>query len=175
MKLFLIGMPGSGKTYLGRQLANALKLKFIDLDSQIEKQEHEYIKNIVNVKGEDYFRIQENQILKKIVGNQQILVSCGGGVPMFFDNLETMKREGIVIWINTDLSLISDRIKQNRSRRPMFDGLNDEEIDKKVVQLYQIREKVYKKADINLELKHSLNNPLSAVIQKIMKITRSRK
>jgi len=175
MKLFLIGMPGSGKTYLGRQLANALKLKFIDLDTQIEKQEHEYIKNIVKAKGEDYFRVQENQVLKNISENKQILVSCGGGAPMYFDNLATMKKQGIVIWINTDLSIIAERIKQNRSRRPMFDGLNDLEIDIKIANLYQIREKFYKKADINVELKHNLNNPLSAVIQKVMKIMRYRK
>lgn len=175
MKLFLIGMPGSGKTYLGRQIALTLKIKFIDLDSIIENDEKVSIKQLIQEKGEAYFRQKENLELKKVGIENNVIVSCGGGVPMYFDNLEFMKKEGIVIWLNTKLSLISSRIKQNRTRRPMFIDLTDSEIDQKIFNLFNQREKFYKKADIVYSFNGDKKNMLSAVIQRIIIFSRHKK
>lgn len=161
-------MPGSGKSYLGKKLALSLKLKFYDLDHLIEKKENQTIKQIISINGEDHFRHLETSILKGLEKENNIVISCGGGAPMFFDNLEFMKKHGIVIWLNTNLNTISSRIQKNLTRRPMFEGLNSLEIDSKLSELFIQREKKYKKADFEINILGKEKQSLSSVIQIVM-------
>jgi shikimate kinase len=172
MRLYIIGMPASGKSLLGKQLALSLNLRYIDLDIQLEKTEGCYIRDIISNKGHQYFREKERDCLHTILNEQHIVVSCGGGTPMFFDNIDKMKKSGIVIWLNADLSLISKRIKQNITRRPLFSELNDKEIDAKVRELYQEREKKYKLSDIKIFINERSKNTLSSVIQQVVKFNK---
>lgn len=169
MRLYLIGMPASGKSLLGKQLALSLNLRYIDLDLQLEKTEGCYIRDIIAKHGYQYFREKEKACLRSILNENQIVVSCGGGTPMFYDNIEKMKKSGIVIWLNADLSLISQRIKQNITRRPLFSELNEAEIDQKVRELYKEREEIYKLSDVKIVIKNHSKNLLSSVIQQVMR------
>jgi shikimate kinase len=169
MKIFVVGMPGSGKTFIGKKLSLSLKLKFYDLDIQIEKDEQQSIKQIIYSKGEAYFRKIESGVLRKLEGEKNIVISCGGGTPLFYDNMEFMKRNGIVIWINTDLSLIKERIQKNITRRPQFEGLDDVEIGIKIHDLYQLRQQSYKKSDIEIKINGKEINLLNTVIQQVIK------
>lgn len=169
MRLYLIGMPASGKSLLGKQLALSLNLRYIDLDLQLEKTEGCYIRDIIAKHGYQYFREKEKACLHSILNENQIVVSCGGGTPMFYDNIEKMKKSGIVIWLNADLSLISQRIKQNITRRPLFSELNEAEIDQKVRELYKEREEIYKLSDVKIVIKNHSKNILSSVIQQVMR------
>lgn len=175
MRLYLIGMPGTGKTHFGRLMAKSLSLQFFDLDEQIEKRESALVRQIIIDKGEAYFRNCEHQVLEELSKHNHCVISCGGGAPMFFNNMEIMKNSGIVIWINTDLSLIAKRIAQNITRRPLFMGLNEAEILQKLHEIYAIRKKVYQKADLVSEINAQHNNSLTSVIQRVIKLSQRRK
>jgi shikimate kinase len=175
MKIYITGMPGTGKTHFGRVLSQTIGLRFFDLDEMIEKKEGEIIRNIIKDKGEPYFRKIENEQLIEASKLNNCIVSCGGGTPMFYDNVEVMKRTGLVLWLNTDLDIIAKRIAQNKTRRPLFMGLSEHEIREKLSEIYEKRKKIYAKADILIDNLNSYNVTLSPVIQKIMKFSKNRK
>ncbi len=174
MKIYIIGMPGTGKTHFGRILAQSIGLQFFDLDEMIESSEGDMIRNIIKNKGEDHFRKTEKDMLLSASRRNNCIISCGGGTPVFFDNLDVMKKTGIVIWLNTDLGIIAKRIAQNKTRRPLFMGLSEHEIRGKLNEIYEKRKKNYAKADILIDNIHSSNILLSPVIQKIMRFSKSR-
>lgn len=172
MKLFIIGMPGSGKSYFGRKLSKTLHLKFVDLDEAIEKESGKKIKEIISKDGEDTFRQIEKDVLRSFDQTNQILISCGGGTPIYHDNIKWMKNQGVILWLNTNLDKISERISKNLTRRPMFLGLNQQEIELKIKELYEKRRKIYQQADIIVESGKSGSVLLSVVIQQIMEHSR---
>jgi shikimate kinase len=94
---------------------------------------------------------------------------------MFYNNIEIMKSTGIVIWVNTDLNLIARRILQNITRRPLFMGLNEEQILIKLHEIYDLRKKKYAKADLVSEINTAHNTSLTSVIQGVIKISQRRK
>ncbi len=168
MKIYLIGMPGSGKTFLGRKLAQALKLQFTDLDESIEKKEQQMIRQIIQEKGETYFRECEQELLHQTEHKNNFVISCGGGTPIFYNNMEWMKKHGIVIWLNTPLPIISERILKNITRRPLFMGLSKEELNIKIEDLLKKRNPIYKKAHISIEINLKNKSSLSSVIQDVI-------
>ena len=87
MVFFLIGMPGTGKSSVGKNVAKLLDFNFIDLDKLIEKKSDSTITEIWQKFGEDYFRNLESKTLKEISVLQNTLVSCGGGTPCYFENI----------------------------------------------------------------------------------------
>lgn len=169
LRVYIIGMPGTGKTHFGRLLSQSLKMQFFDLDEMVEKKELATIRHIVTEKGEPYFREQEHEMLKKTLCYNNCVVSCGGGTPFHYNNMELMKSNGIVIWLNTDLHIIKKRIAQNSTRRPLFLGLSEAEIMEKLSVLYENRRKTYAKADVAIDHNQQHTVPLSVVIQKIIK------
>ena len=95
MKIFLIGLPGSGKSTIGKSLALELSYPFIDLDLDIEKAEGRTIKQIFKQMHEGYFRQLESKALKKYCQSQDSFVmATGGGAPCFFDNMEQINQAG---------------------------------------------------------------------------------
>ena len=173
LTVYIIGMPGTGKTHFGRTLAQSMKMQFYDMDELVERNEKTNIRQLVQDKGENYFRNLEHQILKSTLNYNNCVIACGGGTPLHFNNMELMKSNGIVLWLNTDLSIIRSRIAQNITRRPMFIGMNDAELQEKLRDLYEKRRKVYVKADVSIEHNAQGSISLSAVIQRIMKLSRA--
>lgn len=169
MKLYIIGMPGSGKTYLGRQLAQSLKLQFADLDEIIEKQTRQTIRHYIEEKGETDFRLREHETLKSTASLNNIVISCGGGTPVFFDNMEWMKKHGTVIWLNTPIDIISERISKNITRRPLFMGLSRDEINEKLNKIFAQRQVFYRKAHFFVDGHNAYKPSLNSVIQRIIK------
>src|SRR5436189_5502924 len=93
MKIFLIGMPGAGKSTLGRPLAAALNLPFVDLDKEIEKHEQKSIPEVFELRGEDYFRKSESTLLKSWAeSNRSFVLATGGGAPCFHDGIEVINK-----------------------------------------------------------------------------------
>src|SRR3954462_12798074 len=100
MRVFLIGFMGSGKTHWGRQLATQLKIPFFDLDEVITEKEKKTVTQIFAQHGEEVFRIKEKERLEQLIDEYgSMVLSCGGGTPCFFNNVERMKKYGIVVWL----------------------------------------------------------------------------
>lgn len=133
MKIFLIGLPGSGKTTLAKQLASKIPLPYMDLDQEIEKAEQKTIPQIFKDKKEDYFRKVESQLLKAwCTSDMSFVMATGGGAPCFFDNLKVMNDAGITIFLDVPTMEIAKRIVSSKGEeRPLLkasglDGLKDQ-------------------------------------------------
>lgn len=132
MKVFLLGLPGSGKTTLGRKLAAELQLPFIDLDKEIEKTEGKPIREIFAAKKEEYFRRLESTELKKWCDKPtDFVMATGGGAPCFFDNIDVINRAGKSIFLDVPASEVARRMSMSPiEKRPLLaaggiDGLKD--------------------------------------------------
>ena len=150
--IFLIGMPSSGKSTLGRQLAKRLDYQFIDMDDLIVSQEISTISEIFKYKGEDYFRQVESKILKGIKPNQNLVVATGGGVPCFFDNMDFIKDNGTSIFLNVQPEDLLKRIQKSEvNNRPLIDKKKSNEVLlNELKERYEHRLKFYEQADIQV-------------------------
>ncbi|MBS1477431.1 MAG: shikimate kinase [Acholeplasmatales bacterium] len=116
MKYYLIGLPGSGKSTIGRELAHELNFKFVDTDRLIEKK-YGNISKIFNEHGESYFRDIETETLKGLMDLDDVVISCGGGIVEREINKEYMN--GIVVYLDASLKEINSRLT-NDSSRPLM-------------------------------------------------------
>jgi shikimate kinase len=151
--IFLIGMPSSGKSTLGRQLAKRLDYQFIDMDDLIVNQELSSVFDIFKYKGEDYFRKVESKVLKGIKPNQKLIVATGGGVPCFFDNMDFVKANGISIFLNVQPEDLLKRIQKSEgNNRPLIDKKKSNEVLlNELKERYENRLKFYEQADIQID------------------------
>jgi shikimate kinase len=151
--IYLIGMPSSGKSTLGRQLAKRLDYQFVDMDDLIVNQELSSIADIFKYKGEDYFREVESKILKGIKPNNKMVVATGGGVPCFFDNMDFIKTNGISIFLNVLPEDLLKRIqKSDGNNRPLIDKKKSETVLlDELRERYENRLKFYEQADIQID------------------------
>jgi shikimate kinase len=148
MKIFLIGLPGSGKTTTGKELAKNLGVPFIDLDVEIETKEKRNIQQLFKVLGEGYFRKVESAILKEWCNSESdFVMATGGGTPCFFDNMEILNKAGKSIFFDVPTKEIAGRIKKSQlNKRPLFENLHDEELKDKIEFLRSQRLRFYKMA-----------------------------
>jgi shikimate kinase len=151
--IFLIGMPSSGKSTLGRQLAKQLNFQFVDMDDLIVNQELSSVFEIFKYKGEDYFRQVESKILKSVKPNQKLIIATGGGVPCFFDNMDFIKANGISIFLNVPPEDLLKRIQKSEgNNRPLIDKRKTDEILlDELKKRYESRLQFYQQADIQID------------------------
>ena len=128
MRIFLTGLPGSGKTYLGKLWADDNGLSFYDLDELIEQEERMTIEKIFAVYGEDYFREKEAAVLRNTDRFENCIVACGGGTPCFFDNMEWMNRNGITVFLDEDRENVMHHLLNDKKIRPLLQGRNTAEL-----------------------------------------------
>ena len=139
--IILTGMPGSGKTSVGKLLAQVLNMEFIDSDFEIEKSENLTISQIFELKGEKYFRNIEHEIIKQIFKSQNQILSIGGGA---FENPQTQEfllNNANVIYLQASPEIIYQRTRSDNTRPLLKDNNSD-----KIKKLLQNREKNYKLA-----------------------------
>lgn len=152
MKIFLLGLPGSGKSTLGRKLAAAIKVPFLDLDVSIEKSVGLTVREIFKNYGEDFFRKQESEILHELALNTPVFVmATGGGAPVFFDNMNFMNRLGNTIFLDVPSREIANRIlNSNKEERPLLANLAPDELKDQIEFLRSQRLSFYNQAKIKL-------------------------
>lgn len=165
-RIYLIGMPGSGKSTLGKKLASALHWQFIDLDLQIEAKEKSSIEDLFSNKGEQAFREIESSTLKSCLTNR-VVIACGGGTAAFHDNMEFMLNQGWVAYLSANPAFLKDRILQSKQNRPLFKGLNSVELEKKLVEMLESRESFFSKAHAKIKLP---NESLKSLIDEAFKV-----
>jgi shikimate kinase len=151
VRLFIIGYKNSGKTTLGKKLAVRLNLEFIDLDDYIEKQAGKTIPEIFTEAGEKEFRRIERNALCRVIGQDNILVSTGGGVPCYHDNMTRMEKCGIVIYLKADDETLIERLKTAAIDRPLVKGKSEAEFRSYLAELRNRCEHHYSRAHIIAE------------------------
>ncbi len=144
-------MPGSGKSTFGRELAAKMNREFVDLDKLIEKKHNMSIQEIFEKHGEVGFRKSETEILKETNHQNNLVVSCGGGTASFNNNLNWINENAVSIFLDTNISVIKQRISRNKNSRPMYNGLNEQQIDEKVDELWEQRKNNFKNAHISIK------------------------
>jgi len=165
MLIFLIGLPGSGKTTLGKQLAKQLHYVFSDLDEAIVKTQQSTIEEIFLNEGETTFRLYESQCLKAYDKEDNIIVSTGGGAPCFHQNMEWMNENGLSIFLNPPLTELAKRLKaSDNSHRPMLKGKSENDLLSFLETKIKERSLFYSQSKITIEK----NNPsVTDIIEKI--------
>jgi len=160
--LVLVGMMGTGKSTIGKEVAKKLKIEFIDTDALIENDANLSIAEIFKKNGEKYFRELEEKIFLKIKNDKVKIISVGGGA--FINDVIRKKilKEYLSIWLNMDEDLIISRIKRNAKKRPMVYQKN---IEKSIKNLKKTRDQIYKLD--NYEINCNLNSK-NKIIEKII-------
>ena len=128
--LFLVGYMGCGKSTLGRKLARRLGVDFIDTDALVEEREGASVADVFRYEGEVCFRRIEREVLEETVGaGEAAVVSTGGGLPVWGDNMAYMNRAGRTVYLRRTAEQIARRLSPyGRRKRPRPQGLNDEEL-----------------------------------------------
>lgn len=147
-KIYLVGLPASGKTTTAQWLAQKMGWSFVDLDQMIESQLQMDISDIFEMHGEDFFREVEAKCLRETEQLERVVVGCGGGTVAYYGNMDWMKMHGLTLFLNTSLDVLVSRIGENLSRRPMFSGKNETEILNKLSQIAENRGIYYSSAKI---------------------------
>ena len=149
--IFLVGMPGCGKTTFGLHLAERFGVDFVDLDAAITREEGISIGHIFAENGEDYFRMIERIALTPLLHLQNTIVATGGGTPCFYQNMEMMNEYGATVWLDAPLPFIINNIQKERAsnarKRPLLaDG--DKSVTEIIHDLYAQRKPFYETAQI---------------------------
>ena len=125
--IFLVGMPGVGKTYRGRKVASRYGWHFCDTDHFIEEHEKRSIISLFETDGETAFRKKEHQYLARIIDSFPIntVIACGGGTPCFHRNMGMMKQAGKVVYLKAEIDYLLHNIRNDDSTRPILQRQDD--------------------------------------------------
>lgn len=148
MRIFLLGFMGSGKSHVGEQLAARADLDFIDLDQWIEEAQEQSIASIFETQGEAAFREIERAALHETANKENLLISCGGGTPCFFDNMNWMNEHGITIYLETPIEILVHRLRPQQAQRPLLQNLNEAELHTFIVSKLAERTPFYEQAQV---------------------------
>ncbi|WP_018344601.1 shikimate kinase [Cytophaga aurantiaca] len=149
MLIYLIGLPGSGKSTIGKTLAQKLTYSYFDMDDEICAQENKTIEEIFADKGENYFRELEHSVLQDTFDLKNTIISTGGGVPCYFDNMIEMKKHGLTIFINPTTDELANRLfGHGGENRPMLKGKTHKQILDFIEAKYKERAPYYEQAKL---------------------------
>lgn len=128
--LFLVGYMGCGKSTLGRKLARRLGVAFVDTDALVEEREGAAVADVFRYEGEEHFRQVEREVLEDVIASEDAaVVSTGGGLPVWGDNMQRMNEAGDTVYLRRSAEQIARRLSPyGRQKRPRLRGLSDEEL-----------------------------------------------
>lgn len=151
-RIILIGYMGAGKTTVGKALAKALGVPFYDLDWYIETRMRRTVKQIFDQQGEEGFRRIEHNMLHEVAEFENVVVSCGGGTPCFFDNIDYMNSQAQVVYLKATPDVLYQHLQMGRSVRPLLLNKTPEEVRTFIEQQLAYREQFYSKAHYTLDV-----------------------
>ena len=154
---------GTGKSAVGRLLAERLNRPFLDLDKSIEKEAGQTVPQIFKREGEAGFRRLEKQAVERAAGLQGYVVATGGGVMMDEDNIRTLKSSGVLICLTASPDVILKRTEAALASRPMLAGGN---VRERIEGLLRLRAPFYAQADVTIDTTDRLVNE---VVEEILK------
>jgi shikimate kinase len=159
--IVLVGMMGAGKTSIGRRLAAALHLPFLDADAEIEKAANLSIAEIFEHYGEGQFREGERRVVARLLAGGPAVLATGGGAFVSEETRERCREDGVTIWLKAEPSVLAERVRK-KGTRPLLDGPDPEAV---IRQLLSDREPFYSQADIVIA---SREGPHQAVVSEIL-------
>ncbi|MBR3472941.1 MAG: shikimate kinase [Prevotella sp.] len=161
LRIILLGYMGAGKTTVGHALAKELGIPFYDLDWYIESRMRKKVSQIFAEKGEEGFRTIEHNMLHEVAEFENVVMSCGGGTPCFFDNMEYMNQQAETVYLKARTDVLYDHLRMGRTERPLIKGKSPQELKAFIEQQIALREPFYSQA------KHTLDVSLMENYEKI--------
>ncbi|MBW4828826.1 MAG: shikimate kinase [Clostridiaceae bacterium] len=144
--IVLIGPSGVGKTTIGKYISSKLKIEHIDTDFLIERKFAMSIEDIFGKHGENWFRVEESNIVKEVSNKNNIVISTGGGVVINEKNIENLKSTGILFLLVASIDTLTRNLIKSNKKRPLIGNYGYAEIYKKVKNIFFQREKLYLKS-----------------------------
>ena len=164
INITLCGMMGSGKSAIGKILANKLNYNFIDVDKIIENEAKKTIKKIFEEDGEAYFRDLEEKITIKTLKNRETIVSLGGGAIVNNNIRNFVEKNSYNIYLKVDVDILTKRLQNSRTR-PLIYNKN---LKTELINLINKRKKFYQKADLIIQNEKNIIETTENIIKKIV-------
>ena len=152
VRVILIGYMGAGKTTVGKALAANLGLTFYDLDWYITMRYHRSVPEIFAERGEEGFRDLERRMLHEVAEFENVVVSCGGGTPCFYDNMEYMNSLADTVYLKAEPDVLAKHLKMGKGKRPLIEGKTPEELETYIQESLQAREPFYSQAKYTIDI-----------------------
>ena len=165
---------GAGKTTVGKALSKAMGLQFYDLDWYIESRMRKTVAQIFAERGEEGFRLIERNMLHEVAEFEDVILSCGGGTPCFFDNMDYLNGQGETIYLKADPEVLYKHLLMGKIERPLLKNKTPEQLIDFIKEQLEKREPFYTKAkhvlDVSLmdnyeKIKISVNKILELILQ----------
>ena len=163
LNITLCGMMGSGKSAIGKILANKLNYNFIDVDKMIEIETNTTIKKIFEENGEAFFRDLEERITINFLDNRETIISLGGGAIINKNIRDSITKNSYNIYLKVDVDILTKRL-QNSKTRPLIYKKN---LKNELINLINKREKFYQKADLIIKNEKNIIETTKNIIKKI--------
>ena len=151
-RIILIGYMGAGKTTIGKALSKELGITFYDLDWYIENRMRKTVSEIFAERGEEGFRKIEYNMLHEVAEFEDVIISCGGGTPCFFDNMDYLNQQGQVVYLKAEPEVLYKHLLMAKVERPLLKGKSKEELLKFIKEQLEKREPFYTKAHYTLDV-----------------------
>ncbi len=162
---------GAGKTTIGRELSRQVGLPFYDLDWYITSRMRKTVKEIFDQQGEEGFRRIERNMLHEVAEFENVIISCGGGTPCFYDNMEYLNAQGDTVYLKATPEVLYRHLQMGRSVRPLLLNKTPEEVKCFVREQLTERETFYSKARYTLDVNLMDNfTKIQNTIQELMKL-----
>ncbi|MBI9033505.1 MAG: shikimate kinase [Bacteroidales bacterium] len=157
MRVFLVGYMGAGKTTIGKALARKLGFKFIDLDHAFEEKYKISISLFFSKYDQKSFRKLESELLNEYLAVESYVISTGGGLPCFFDNMDKITEYGAAVYLKLSPKALLHRLTHSKKTRPLIQDKNPQELIEFIETQLKERELYYNRAQyivdgINLDL-----------------------
>ena len=142
---------GCGKTHWGKILSEKLRVPFFDLDEKIVEHKGKSIPEIFESEGEEQFRLLEKDVLYLLSeSHENFVMATGGGTPCFYNNIDYLKKQGTVVWINCSTECLYKRLIKEKDKRPLIAAIPDEELKSYIIKKYSSRKIFYQQAGVIL-------------------------
>ncbi|MBP5771745.1 MAG: shikimate kinase [Bacteroidaceae bacterium] len=152
VRIILIGYMGAGKTTVGKALATELGVPFYDLDWFITTRYRRSVPEIFAERGEEGFRDLERRMLHEAAEFEDIVLSCGGGTPCFFDNMDYMNSLADTIYLKATPEVLAMHLRMGKGKRPLLEGKSPEELEGYIREMLITREPFYSQAKYTIDV-----------------------
>ena len=151
-RIILIGYMGAGKTTVGKALSKELGIIFYDLDWYIENRMRKSVSQIFAERGEEGFRKMEHNMLHEVAEFEDVIISCGGGTPCFFDNMDYLNQQGQTVYLKATPEVLYKHLLMGKGERPLLKGKSPKELITFIREQLEKREPFYSKAKYTLDV-----------------------